>query len=168
MEPPPFICVERPPFFSHAAFYPLFSDTGVLTSLLWEPPGTPAPPVDSYRLNRVHRWLGDYFQGRFRSPDFPLAPQGTPFQKRLWRRLEAILPGRTETYGDVARDIDSAPRAVGRGVAANPIPILIPCHRVGAAHGLGGYSGPGGVDAKGWLLRWEGWPGLSKLSGKQG
>ena len=113
------------------------------------------PPVDAYLLGRTRAWLRDYFDGCFRPVDFPLAPEGTPFQQRLWQQVAQIFPGQTVTYGDLAQRLGSSPRAVGRGMGANPLPLLIPCHRVVAAHGLGGFSAPGDVDTKQWLLLWE-------------
>ncbi|MDE0718540.1 MAG: methylated-DNA--[protein]-cysteine S-methyltransferase, partial [Rhodospirillaceae bacterium] len=65
--------------------------------------------------------------------------------------------GETRTYGEIARWLRSAPRAVGGACGRNPIPIIIPCHRVVASDGLGGYSGDGGTDTKTWLLELEGW-----------
>jgi methylated-DNA-[protein]-cysteine S-methyltransferase len=83
---------------------------------------------------------------------------GTPFQQRVWRALCAIPPGRTRTYGDLARELASAPRAVGGACRANPIPVVVPCHRVVARAGIGGFggqtTGPQLV-RKGWLLAHE-------------
>ena len=128
-----------------------------MTHLLWESPDGNGLEGEVTHLKPVHSWLADYFQGCFRPLDFPLDPQGTPFQKKVWQRLLAIPPGCVETYGAVARSIGSSPRAVGQGVGRNPIPILIPCHRVVAAQGLGGFSAPGGTTTKKQLLRLEGW-----------
>ncbi|MBF0181713.1 MAG: methylated-DNA--[protein]-cysteine S-methyltransferase [Magnetococcales bacterium] len=120
-------------------------------------PHPPATPPDARLREWVGAWLADYFSSHIRSVEgMPLAPVGTPFRLRVWERLQAIPPGRVETYGSLARFLDSSPRAVGMALAANPIPILIPCHRVVAAHGPGGYSGAGGVEGKRFLLRLEG------------
>ncbi|MBF0296453.1 MAG: methylated-DNA--[protein]-cysteine S-methyltransferase [Magnetococcales bacterium] len=114
------------------------------------------PPEEGLRV-RVEEWLADYFAGHIRSvAGLPLAPVGTPFRLRVWERLQAIPPGRVESYGSLARVLGSSPRAVGMALAANPIPILIPCHRVVAADGPGGYSGARGVEGKRFLLRLEG------------
>lgn len=99
-------------------------------------------------------YLGDPRQ-RF---DLPLAPAGSRFQQRVWQRLQRIPPGRVLTYGALARSLRSAPRAVGGACRANPVPIVIPCHRVCAASGLGGYMGRRGGRAlaiKRWLLAHE-------------
>lgn len=81
----------------------------------------------------------------FTTPGFkfslPLAPAGTPFQRKLWLAMSEIPCGETQTYGQLAARIASSARAVGGGCRANPIPIVIPCHRVVAQTGLGGYMG---------------------------
>ncbi|MCP5196828.1 MAG: methylated-DNA--[protein]-cysteine S-methyltransferase [Gammaproteobacteria bacterium] len=89
----------------------------------------------------------------------PLAPQGTAFQQRVWAALQAILPGTVLTYGELARQLDTAARPIGGACRDNPIPILIPCHRVVSQRGLGGYAGEvtgGPLGIKRWLLRHEG------------
>jgi methylated-DNA-[protein]-cysteine S-methyltransferase len=100
--------------------------------------------------------LQDYFDGKRLTFDLPLAPHGSAFQKRVWAALCAIPPGETRSYADIARVIGSAPRAIGGANGANPIPIIIPCHRVVAADGsLGGYSGGDGPATKQYLLDLE-------------
>ncbi|MHB0888618.1 methylated-DNA--[protein]-cysteine S-methyltransferase [Acidithiobacillus sp.] len=92
-------------------------------------------------------------------PQITLAPQGTPFQQQVWRMLLRIPWGQTQTYGALAAVLPSAAQAVGQACKANPIAVLIPCHRVVAVSGLGGYGGArGGMgwERKGWLLRHEG------------
>ncbi len=85
--------------------------------------------------------LAAYFDGRLRTFSLPLAPAGTPFQQRVWQGISAIPFGRTATYGGLAETVDSMARAVGQACGANPIPIIVPCHRVVARDGLGGWSG---------------------------
>jgi methylated-DNA-[protein]-cysteine S-methyltransferase len=98
-----------------------------------------------------------YFDGRVRRFDLPLAPFGTDYERAIWDILQAIPFGHTRSYGEVAKETGSVARAVGRACGANPIPIIIPCHRVLAAGGkLGGFSGSGGVESKVALLRLEG------------
>ena len=107
-------------------------------------------------------WLDGYFAGKtMGQPDFPLAPEGTPFQRAVWRLLAEIPRGQVATYGDLAARLSerlgrpTSARAVGGAVGRNPISIMIPCHRVvGANGGLTGYAG--GVERKAWLLRLEG------------
>jgi methylated-DNA-[protein]-cysteine S-methyltransferase len=88
--------------------------------------------------------------------DLPVAPHGSAFQCRVWDALRAIPPGETRTYGDLAQLLGSSARAIGQANGANPIPIVIPCHRVVAAAGrLGGYSGGEGAATKRVLLDLE-------------
>ena len=104
------------------------------------------------------------------APDFrfslPLAPVGTVFQQKVWQVIGSIPRGSVLTYGDVARRIGSAPRAVGQACGANRFPLLIACHRVTAAGGLGGFSNHddiGGfhLGVKRWLLAHEGVKGYA-------
>jgi methylated-DNA-[protein]-cysteine S-methyltransferase len=101
----------------------------------------------------------------FADPDFafdlPLAGAGSPFQRRVWDAIAAIPRGRVRTYGQVAKGVESVPRAVGQACGANPFPLVIPCHRVTAAGGLGGFAGADDehgfqLGVKRWLLRHEG------------
>lgn len=98
-------------------------------------------------------------------PDFrfelPLADAGTPFQRRVWAAIRSIHRGRTLTYGEMARGLRSAPRAVGQACGANPFPLVIPCHRVVGAKGIGGFAHHGDgfhIEVKQWLLRHESAP----------
>ena len=147
-----------------AVLLPLLSPTfaairtqqGAVSALLWSNPlADPYPPIDGALLVAVRAWLADYFAGHFRAVSFPIVWRGTGFQRRLGEQLAAIPPGQTVSYGVLAQRMGSAPRAVGRGLGANPLPLLLPCHRVVAATGLGGFSAPGGVETKRWLLAWE-------------
>ncbi len=104
----------------------------------------------------VRRQLSEYFSGRRTSFDLPLAPRGTAFQQRVWAELVAIPFGGRATYGELARRIGrpAASRAVGAANGANPIAIVIPCHRVVGSDGsLTGYGG--GLPLKRWLLAHE-------------
>jgi methylated-DNA-[protein]-cysteine S-methyltransferase len=112
---------------------------------------------DPRRCATARAQLTEYFAGTRRDFDLPLAPRGTPFQLRVWQALRAIPFGAVRTYGDVARDIGQplAMRAVGQANGRNPLPIVIPCHRVIAGDGtIGGYSG--GLHVKHRLLALEG------------
>ena len=107
-------------------------------------------------LETAKEWLDDYFQGRFRTPEFSLAPEGTAFQQKVWQMLLEIPYGETATYGDLARKLGKtmSAQAVGQAVGKNPIAIVIPCHRVVGAKGqLTGYAW--GVEKKKWLLNLE-------------
>ena len=101
--------------------------------------------------------LQDYFDGTRATFDLKLAPHGTAFQRKVWDALCAIPAGETRTYRDIADAVGCrAARAIGQANGANPIPILIPCHRVVAADGsLGGYSGGDGAPTKRYLLDLE-------------
>ena len=104
--------------------------------------------ADSPVLLAARRWLDAYFAGdRPDVADVPLAPRGTAFQRRVWDALLAIPYGETLTYGELAAELRSSPRAIGAAVGKNPISVIIPCHRVVGADGsLTGYAG--GLDRK--------------------
>ncbi len=107
-------------------------------------------------LREAEAQLRAYFDGRLMHFDLPLAPAATEFQQRVRTALLTIPYGRTRTYGMVAQSVASGARAVARACASNPLPILVPCHRVVAADGgLGGYSGGRGRSTKRWLLDHE-------------
>jgi methylated-DNA-[protein]-cysteine S-methyltransferase len=107
-------------------------------------------------LAEAARQLDAYFAGLLTRFDLPLAPSGSPFERRVWTAMAEIPYGETRCYGDLAATVGSAPRAIGRACGRNPIPIVIPCHRVLAKTGLGGYSGQGGLTTKRHLLALEG------------
>ena len=132
----------------------VFEDAGAVVVLEWgRGPGAETTPL----LDEAKRQLDAYFEGRLTVFDLPLRPRGTPFQEALWHRLSKIPYGQVLTYGALAARMKSAPRAVGGACGRNPIPIVIPCHRVVAAGGLlGGFSGGTGLDTKRALLRLEG------------
>ncbi len=99
--------------------------------------------------------LEEYFDGQRTSFDLALSPHGTAYRRRVWAALCEIPPGQTRTYADIARVAGGSARSVGQANGANPIPVLIPCHRVVASAGLGGYSGGDGADTKRFLLQLE-------------
>ncbi|MDQ6831025.1 MAG: methylated-DNA--[protein]-cysteine S-methyltransferase [Gemmatimonadota bacterium] len=108
-------------------------------------------------LSTVRAQIESYFAGTRTTFDVPLAPRGTPFQQRVWNELRAIPYGTTITYGELARRVGDvkASRAVGAANGRNPIPIIVPCHRVVGTNGsLTGFGG--GMARKLWLLRHEG------------
>lgn len=108
-------------------------------------------------LDEAVAQLAAYFDGSLSAFDLPLNPHGTEFQKKVWELMRAIPYGGTRAYADLARDLNSAARAVGGACGANPIPVIIPCHRVLAAGGkMGGFSGGEGIPTKLALLRLEG------------
>lgn len=95
--------------------------------------------------NEVAREAVSQFQTYFRNPrhrfTLPLSPSGTAFQARVWKALRLIPAGMTLSYGELARKVSSSARAIGGACRANPIPIIIPCHRIVAAHSMGGIMG---------------------------
>ncbi len=133
---------------------------GALVRIAWSDheAGDPrAQPGETPLLARAAEQLGEYFAGARRDFDLPLDPAGTPFQRRVWTEMARIPFGATESYGALAREVGSVARAVGGACGANPIPIVIPCHRVvGKGGALGGFSGGTGVETKIALLELEG------------
>ncbi|HMM47067.1 MAG TPA: methylated-DNA--[protein]-cysteine S-methyltransferase [Thiobacillaceae bacterium] len=110
------------------------------------------------RARHLSRELDAYWYDPRHVFDLLFVPQGTPFQLRAWHAMMTIPPGHPITYGTLARRLGTAARAVGQACGANPIPILIPCHRVVGASGLGGFmhvASGGPLDIKIWLLRHE-------------
>lgn len=103
--------------------------------------------------------LTAYFDKRLTRFDLPL-DWGTGLHEATRRAMAAIPFGDTRTYGDLAKQIGAPAQAIGQACGANPIPILIPCHRILGRNGLGGFSAPGGVETKVALLRHEGAAGL--------
>lgn len=133
----------------------LSEENGRIVSLDW---GRGRDRTPSPTLVRALARLQAYFDGaEVTFDDLPLEPRGTSFQRRVWQAISAIPRGRTRRYGDIARALGSSPRAIGAACARNPLPILIPCHRViGTAGRVGGYSGAEGADTKRFLLALEG------------
>ena len=108
-------------------------------------------------LKEARRQLERYFAGRLKAFDLPLAARGTDFQKRVWKMMREIPYGETATYGGIAMALGSGPRAVGTACGRNPIPIIVPCHRVlGSGGREGGFSGGQGLPTKRKLLALEG------------
>ncbi len=130
-------------------------EDGAIVALDW---GWGRDQTETDLLLRARAQLHAYFEGLLRGFDLPLAPAGSAFRRRVWAALQAIPYGATATYAALAAGLGSAPRAVGQANAANPIPILIPCHRVVAVGGIGGYSGGEGLSTKRALLALEAAP----------
>ena len=122
------------------------------------PPASPpdGASLDEKRLTPVIREIAEFFAGRRKTFDVPLALRGTAFQLDVWRALLRIPYGETRSYAEIAKSIGrpTATRAVGAANGANPIPIIVPCHRVIGSNGsLTGFGG--GIDVKRWLLNFE-------------
>lgn len=132
-----------------------------LTRLDFLPPETPLSGKRDARVSRLADELDAYWHDPRHRFDLLCAPAGTPFQSSVWRTLLAIPAGQPTTYGALAKMLGSAPRAIGQACGANPLPILIPCHRVLAANGLGGFmhaARGAPLDIKTWLLAHEASP----------
>lgn len=126
---------------------------GALVALCW---ADGLERSESPLLDEAVRQLEAYFAGTLHRFDLPLSPAGTPFQRSVWQEMSRIPFGRTMSYGALAGRVGGIARAVGSACGANPIPIVIPCHRVVAAGGgLGGFSGAGGPATKRLLLAHE-------------
>lgn len=129
---------------------------GAITALHWREGRRDASDL----LDAAEAQLAGYFAGTRRAFDLPMAPGGTDLTRRVCAVMRAIPFGETRTYGDLARELGAPAQAIGQACGANPIPVLIPCHRILGASGLGGFSARGGVESKVWLLRHEGAAGL--------
>ena len=110
---------------------------------------------DDVVLAEAARQFTAYFLGKLWLFDLPLAPAASSFQQRVRHAMLAIPYGGKAGYGQLAAAIGSAPRAVGQACGRNPLPIVVPCHRVLGANGIGGYSGGAGLPTKRWLLDHE-------------
>ncbi|MHA3915262.1 methylated-DNA--[protein]-cysteine S-methyltransferase [Halovulum sp. GXIMD14793] len=128
-----------------------------ITALHWN---AQASGPDTPLLAEARAQMQAYLSGTLTRFDLPLDPSGTAFEKQVYAAMLAIPLGQTRTYGDLARDLSVTPQAIGQACGANPIPIIIPCHRITATGGLGGFSGAGGVEQKVALLKHEGAYGL--------
>ena len=130
-----------------------------ISSLDFLPSATPVRVADSVLARRVADELEHYFSSSLHRFSLAVACSGTPFQQRVWQALQDIPPGETRSYGQLAAELGSGARAVGNACRNNPVPIVVPCHRVVAASGLGGYAGRTAgpeLRRKSWLLAHEG------------
>lgn len=128
--------------------------TGIEFLLEPEPARKPATRV----LRETAAQLAAYFRNSSHAFDLPVRLEGTPFQLKVWQALCEIPPGDPLTYGQLARKLGTAPRTVGGACGANPIPVIVPCHRVISAAGLGGFMhtrDDGPLNIKSWLLAHE-------------
>jgi methylated-DNA-[protein]-cysteine S-methyltransferase len=118
----------------------------------------PLAPLNKV-AERACREIEQYLCDPDYAPQMMFELSGTAFQRKVWKKITAIPPGRTLTYNDIARVLRTAPRPVGGACGANRLPIVIPCHRVVSSNGIGGFMRGGGEPAlsiKRWLLRHEG------------
>ena len=126
---------------------------GKIVRVSWsvQPEGEPTP-----LLEEAAQQIAAYFAGELKEFDLPLDPGGTVLEAGVFAAMSAIPYGETRTYGDIAADLGTYGQPVGQACGANPIPVIIPCHRVLSATGLGGYSSQGGIETKIALLKLEG------------
>ncbi|MEO7350201.1 MAG: methylated-DNA--[protein]-cysteine S-methyltransferase [Terrimesophilobacter sp.] len=141
----------------------LTSDGAALTTLTIEKDGhlplDGMPETSNHVLDRAAKQLDEYFASKRRSFSVSLAPRGTTFQQAIWGQLRDLAWGDVTTYGELGLGTGraTAGRAVGGAIGANPIPLVIPCHRVLGSDGrITGYSGGAGIPTKLWLLEHEG------------
>ena len=127
-------------------------EDGAITALGWRQAGVD----DTTLLLEAERQLTAYFDNRLQIFDLPLRPAGDVLQQSVAAAMRAIPWGRTREYGEIARELGAPPQAIGQACGRNTIPVIIPCHRVVGATGLGGFSAPGGIETKVALLRHEG------------
>ena len=137
----------------------IVTDGAVVTGVRYLPQHTATRSPHDRAAERACREVERYLADPAYVFRLPYRLQGTPFQQRVWREIEKLFPIKTITYGELARRIGSAARPVGGACGTNPVPLFVPCHRVLAASGLGGFMG--GKDdfplsIKRWLLRHEG------------
>ncbi len=126
---------------------------GAIVAVDWKEPEN---PHTSPLLEETAKQLAAYFAGDLKIFNLPLSPKGDSFQQSVCRAMLKIPYGKTTTYGAIAEKLNTYGQPVGKACGGNSIPIIIPCHRVLAVDGLGGYSGEGGVERKIELLKLEG------------
>ncbi len=134
-------------------WFSLVEEDGRITQLLWE------DRTEGFRSEVLKEGLNQleaYFAGKLTQFDLPLAPKGTDFQQQVYRIMQDIPFGEVLTYGEVAKKLGVPAQPVGQACGSNPIPVIIPCHRIVGTGNLGGFSGMGGVETKVQLLRHEG------------
>jgi len=132
-----------------------------LREVVYLPPSTTLLAPQTKFAEKAARQVGRYFNDCEFIFDLPLAPAGTVFQQKVWQIIRAIPCGAVLTYSEVAKRLGTAPRAVGQACGANWFPLVIPCHRVTATGGLGGFSNQADangfhIGVKRWLLAYEG------------
>ena len=130
----------------------LSEEDGAIVSLDW---GFGRDQTETSLLLRGRKQLQAYMDGELQVFDLPLAPHGSGYRQLVWQTLCTIPYGQTTSYAAISAAVGGSPRSVGAANGANPIPLLIPCHRVVSRGGLGGYSGGDGIETKRWLLALE-------------
>ncbi len=127
-------------------------EDGAIVALDW---GWGRDQDETTLLKQAREQLQAYFDGDLHSFDLPLAPAGTPYRRAVWQALTEVPYGSVCSYRDIAAKAGGSARSVGQANSRNPIPLIIPCHRVVASNHIGGYSGGEGLPTKRWLLALE-------------
>lgn len=132
------------------------TDDNALTLLGFGAHGKTTGALKNRIAEEVALQLNAYFDGKLVQFDLPICTKGSPFRQKVWQALCTVPYGETRTYGEIARQVDSAPRAVGGACSANPISIIVPCHRITGSGGwIGGFTGGEGCATKQLLLKHE-------------
>lgn len=146
---------------THSAIIPtpfgklaLYAEEDNLLALCYVPPNSQLKAPTDALLLETQRQLELYFKQPSYHFHLPLKPQGSMFQQRVWHAISMIGVGQTQTYGALAQQLNTSPRAIGRACGTNPFPLIVPCHRVVAAHGLGGFAQ---TSTTGYLLAIKRW-----------
>ena len=137
------------------------TDDGSVTGIRYLPPASPAVPPQNALSEMAARLLERYRGDPDTVFDLPLRVEGSPLQRQVWQAMCAIPRGRTRTYGDLARELGAEARDIGQACGDNRLPIVIPCHRIVAANGIGGFGHATDgylIEVKRWLLRHESKP----------
>jgi methylated-DNA-[protein]-cysteine S-methyltransferase len=138
------------------------TEAGTVREIVYLPDSMRSVEPDSPLAQRVAQQIERYFERASSTFDLPLADVGTAFQRRVWQAICDIAPGVVLTYGQLAKQVGSAPRAVGQACGANYFPLVIPCHRVVGSGGIGGFAHHDDDGyfrkVKRWLLAHEGVP----------
>jgi len=153
-------CVIKAPFGCLGVQTELVDGSLMISKIDYLPPNTALSPPSNHLAKAFLKQCDQYFKNASFAFDLPLKPAGTTHQQKVWSAAQEIELGKTSTYGEIAKMIQSGSRAVGTACGANPYPLVTPCHRVVSAQGLGGFmkeDGPGFYrQVKLWLLKHEG------------
>lgn len=134
-------------------------EAGAVCELNFLQQADPEASIETSLMAEFSVQLQGYFSSSVRPFSFPVLLRGTDFQRRVWHALQQIPAGQIRTYGQLAKQLHSSARAVGNACRHNPVPLVVPCHRVVSASGIGGFAGRtdgAEIRIKRWLLRHEG------------
>ena len=131
--------------------------SGFISGVAWSKSQASEQHSESSLLQEATTQIKAYFKGELTHFTLPIKAEGTPFQQRIWDEMRKIPYGQVMTYGSVAQKIGSHARAVGSACGKNPIPVIVPCHRIVGQAGLGGFSAGKGQETKRQLLKLEGY-----------